>query len=467
MKIPSKINLKTALIFVGISILLTSVFFYAFASTPSSTFYISSGVYPGAPSYTIWKEGSNYFAKNANGQIDYSGTDASTVIQAAINALPNVGGTILFRVGTYSLDTKITFPVNIPIALIGEAIPFTKYVGSTIFKATSSMSAILDIVGTDGTHVAVVKIENLLLDGNSLATDGIYLERFGAGRQEVLRNVDIQYCTNAGLHIKYPIVGKKFYDVNSHHNAIGIFLEAGSNSSYHINDLRFIFVDTEANSQQGVLLRGHCEGNIFQGLLSEGNTLNELRLEAIQGAGPSLNVFHICWFEKSSVDADYVGTLLTTYGDLTSYATSANNIWDSCLFVGVDFKIEAGRDNIIMGRLPTTITICATDGYKFVGGVNQVIGVRDKYATYTITDDSGTLELGVKKLGYNSGTATISASTTVTFAHDLVGTPTGVWASFSSTGYNGWTWTATSTEITITVGTSGTYTVYWKAEYKP
>ena len=67
----------------------------------------------------------------------------------------------------------------------------------------------------------------------------------------------------------------------------------------------------------------------------------------------------------------------------------------------------------------------------------------------------------------NTGTATISSSTSVVFDHELVGTPTGVWASFNSAGYNGWTWTATATQITVTVGQSGTYEVYWQAEYRP
>ena len=101
MKIPSKINVKTALIFVGISILLTSALFYAFATTPSSTFYISSGVYPGAPSFTIWRESSNYFAKNANGQIGYSGTNFTAVFTSAQDNLPIHGGVIKLKSGYY------------------------------------------------------------------------------------------------------------------------------------------------------------------------------------------------------------------------------------------------------------------------------------------------------------------------------------------------------------------------------
>jgi len=73
-------------------------------------------------------------------------------------------------------------------------------------------------------------------------------------------------------------------------------------------------------------------------------------------------------------------------------------------------------------------------------------------------------------IGYateNSGTAIISASTTVKFNHGLAGTPDFVYASFNSTTYGSWTWTATSTEITITVATSGSYEVYWYAEFIP
>jgi len=81
-----KKSLKIGLIFFVIGLLIGSLIVYA--ATPSSTFYISSGVYPGAPGFTVWKEGANYFAKDANGQIQFSGTNASQVIN---NAASNIG----------------------------------------------------------------------------------------------------------------------------------------------------------------------------------------------------------------------------------------------------------------------------------------------------------------------------------------------------------------------------------------
>jgi len=74
------------------------------------------------------------------------------------------------------------------------------------------------------------------------------------------------------------------------------------------------------------------------------------------------------------------------------------------------------------------------------------------------------------KKGYvteNSGIAKISVGKSVTFNHGLAGKPTFVSCSFSNTGWGSWKWSATSTQITVTVERTGTYLVYWSAEYHP
>jgi len=74
------------------TILLTSI--TVIALVPSETFVISSGVYPGSPSYTIWTDGEgNYYAKNSYGVLTYTGTSASIVLQNCLNDL-NYGGTV-------------------------------------------------------------------------------------------------------------------------------------------------------------------------------------------------------------------------------------------------------------------------------------------------------------------------------------------------------------------------------------
>ena len=57
---------------------------YTYATSPSTTPTFSSGPYPGAPTYTIYTNGSWYYAKNAYGAIDYSGTNASQIINSCI-----------------------------------------------------------------------------------------------------------------------------------------------------------------------------------------------------------------------------------------------------------------------------------------------------------------------------------------------------------------------------------------------
>lgn len=69
-----------------VCIIATATLFYAFGATSiGTTFYISSGIYPGSPTYTVWKSGSTYYAKDQNGQIDYQSSNGSYVIQQCVD----------------------------------------------------------------------------------------------------------------------------------------------------------------------------------------------------------------------------------------------------------------------------------------------------------------------------------------------------------------------------------------------
>jgi len=107
---------KLGTISILINILLISTLTYVIFASPNGTFTISKGFYPGAPSYTIWKEGSTYYAKNAYGAIDYSGTAA--ILNSSLNALAN-SGVIYLKSGTYS--TNLDFGSK-TIILIGEGL---------------------------------------------------------------------------------------------------------------------------------------------------------------------------------------------------------------------------------------------------------------------------------------------------------------------------------------------------------
>ncbi|MGC9203179.1 MAG: glycosyl hydrolase family 28-related protein, partial [Thermoproteota archaeon] len=70
-------------------------------------------------SYEIYTDGTTVYAKNGKtGQIEFSGTDAATVIQNAINALTD-GGTVYLKKGLYILSNTINI-TNHGIHLVGE-----------------------------------------------------------------------------------------------------------------------------------------------------------------------------------------------------------------------------------------------------------------------------------------------------------------------------------------------------------
>jgi len=100
---PKTVSLRTYLVsIIFIAIILLSFANFVLSQTSGDRFTISPGVYPGAPSYTIWREGSNYYAKDLYGKINYFGSNASQVLQNAIND----GSTILIR-GEILLLAKI------------------------------------------------------------------------------------------------------------------------------------------------------------------------------------------------------------------------------------------------------------------------------------------------------------------------------------------------------------------------
>ncbi len=98
-----------------------------------------------------------YYAQNGNtGQIDYSGTDATTVIQSAIDALVD-GGLIFVKRGVYSLTGCIVLTQG--IHLLGEQ-------GAVLSVGDGSQSFLnpFNILEVKGDNVT---IENLELDGNT------------------------------------------------------------------------------------------------------------------------------------------------------------------------------------------------------------------------------------------------------------------------------------------------------------
>jgi len=97
----SKRKLLLALISIALICSLASgSIMYVVAQGGSTPITISSGIYPGAPSYTIYTDGTTYYAKNSYGAVSYSSTNCSSIL----NSISAVGINVKFTVGTFIVE---------------------------------------------------------------------------------------------------------------------------------------------------------------------------------------------------------------------------------------------------------------------------------------------------------------------------------------------------------------------------
>jgi len=91
------------------------------SQTPTSTFHISPGPYPVIPTYMIWREGNNYFAKTKYGELKFSGINASQIINNAIDSTYSSGGGVVLLKSSTS-NYIITHPIIMKenVRLVGE-----------------------------------------------------------------------------------------------------------------------------------------------------------------------------------------------------------------------------------------------------------------------------------------------------------------------------------------------------------
>jgi parallel beta-helix repeat protein len=123
----SKRKLFLALISIALICSLASgSIMYVVAQGGSTPITISSGPYPGAPTYTIYTDGTTYYSKSASGAVT-----SSTVTSTLINSVAASNTHILVKAGTYSLTATITFNSLSNFVFEGEG-------NNTIFQVTAS-----------------------------------------------------------------------------------------------------------------------------------------------------------------------------------------------------------------------------------------------------------------------------------------------------------------------------------------
>jgi len=164
-----KINYKKlSIVLLAILLVMGGYIGYVKSTTPTSTFYISSGIYPNAVSYTIWIEGTNYFAKDAYGLNAFSDTNASNLIISVLTSstIINYGGTVYFKSGIYQLDTQIAYAVTT------STNGYVKFQGenkiNTILNGSSLSVPTLNLTSTHGQFI----LSNIRIGGGVLVNGG-------------------------------------------------------------------------------------------------------------------------------------------------------------------------------------------------------------------------------------------------------------------------------------------------------
>ena len=217
---------------VAIAVVLTVIiimplaYYYAKVSPKSSTPAFEHPITEA--SYIIFKDGSTYYARNEEtGAIVYSGSDATTIVHSAQDALVNFGGgKILLTRGEYYINLRL----KNNIILEGEG-------HETILKADRNDYSIIENYGraADTSNVNI-HINNLLIDGTEQTGTYVYGIWFKYVTNATIQNVYMKntHWENIYLWLCNYVVVTQCYITTSGREGISIHESIGCEVSDNI-----------------------------------------------------------------------------------------------------------------------------------------------------------------------------------------------------------------------------------------
>lgn len=342
MKFEKQVSLKLAMAIVLIAILVSSSLVYVFAVSPSSTFTISSGVYPGAPSYTIWREGSNYFAKDANGLLACSGTNPTSIWNSIIAS--NIH--IYFASGLYTIPSTLQISNMENITVNGGG-------ASTILQAAVSLETpILQVNGTDAAHkIRGITISDLKFLG---APSGAQIRQtciqFNFVMYSTIESVYVHHSRKYGILLYYSdCIRVENVEIWENLGGAGLVLWCVADSV--VTGVKIVGSGTAADPQPGI------------GLWSVGTTLIT-GCQVDTNGGHGIDMADCKWIVISGCsfyDNDFLD--LTSYDGISIGGDSDYNVVVGNTLRGNDrYGINIGpatcNDNIIVGNS------CVGDQYE-------------------------------------------------------------------------------------------------------
>jgi len=444
-----------------------------------------------AASYVVFKENSTYKAKNCHtGAIDYSGTDASTVIQAALDGL-TAGRTWKEKV-IFKNDFTLTTQIKIP--------SYTVFKGGKFLA--SGITAHDDIIAV-GTNITDVDIIGVKVDVNGLDSVGIGVNAIGTERITVqdceVRNYG--YFGGMVFGAKYGLVKHNLVDYGTgvySTYARGIWLTSVNGRFITVEDniilnsvKESIFVEDGCMDDKilnnyiytpkhhGIVV-GDAGVNPIEKHLVQGNTVYG-STEATGGIGIYLNKVkevevkdnHVYLMDGSGIAVTSSERCKIEDNFAFNNAQQKPASYDQGIRLDAVTYSTIARNHCFDNQTPKT----QQHGIEFMGVANDYNCIFDNDLRDNANGNLvGTIGANTKirnNYGFvteNSGTATIlSGQTSVVFAHNLAGTPTFVVLGATHAEVSDAIWSADATNITLTVPSAVTANrnISWYAEYKP
>ena len=354
-----------------------AIYVNATGSTP--TFTISSGVYPGAPTYTVFTNGvGNYYAKNAYGVIDYSSTSASTVIQDAINVAELVNGTVYVSSGVYPLSTNLTITQTMTLmgaGSTGAKININNPSGmssGTVFTGAGILlqqsSGILDVGKT---------LKNFGMLPSSSQSYAIYV--YGSSSPLIIEGV-ATFGGKVGLKA-YSMIDADIRDCSFSGAQIGFEGLAVINNNIFTN-VAFNF-----ETQYGVLIYEGAQNTFLSCLFQENSFTAPYSDSAINlnyNTGETTNVYSInienCYFEANQGDSIDIGNYASAVTITNCYFSSSycpnviysigDGVTISNNFFDTNAAISGGHDiNVTQIGNPSN---CYIFGNTINGGISKI-----------------------------------------------------------------------------------------------
>ncbi len=415
-------------------------------------------------SYIIFKDGNMIYAKNGTtGKIEFQGTDASAVIQGAINVLTN-GGKIFIKAGLYDINSSIFLNPN--KSLDSASITIEGEFNATILRQNSNINLFYTYYPN---NVSNKTIKNLFLLGQAgtYTGMGIYCQK---GKGWLIDNVTLASFGDRSIHLRYTdysIINNVTIKDGSHR---GIQLSANLTNPSNGNIISNCRIfnqtlsnwDTSTSSGDGIVLAEGVYNTRMSNCYVVGNAGYGFYIESGNPTiGPvnTNNVLISCVSSSNNqgIEVDYSNEVSIIGCSIKNNNTHGIRIQSGSNYIkilgctiednsGYGISRKSGNTWIITNNLIKNNTLGQIQGYDSTSIIENNIGYITKNSSAATSVADG-------------GIISHSLSSTPTKAR-LTGTVAGEFATITR---------LNTTSITVAIkkpdGSSGTpQTIYWEAE---